>query len=483
MDLFEAFGLLDPEGISGVDYNNYTTQDVEKCFRQQARKHHPDKGGDASRFRDLHSAKCILTEHIAKNGGEFSSYGTRRNETNPTAVSASLFEHKKHRTCIRQVSVLLGNKKAVIAATDAGLVVTTLKGDAMLHGSSDLAGISSSTTHREDSCFLCCTACPLGTRTRSADIVYAGSKDGFVHRIDLSAQQILTSWQHPSRQSVLSISAFQNWVAIATANGGIYVLQYENEVDRPTIAWKAPNDSGTTTRGAQVSSRKVSPETILLREGSVPNYLNLWVGGTNDDNRTGKLLMWELDVEEDFFEWYDEDDLFCLYHSALDDSEDLTSEASSNDDDSDGVKTAIPVINATVDEGPVYHLATHDGIVAATCGQSIVVWDWNNARETAHRLAARIKTIQTNNSTLYTVCINARFVAAAGSGESIMVWDRESWSLVHYLPLQKEHPSSCCLATNCIMTLDWFHEDSGILVSGGYDGVVTLWTMANRLEE
>ena len=117
-------------------------------------------------------------------------------------------------------------------------------------------------------------------------------------------------------------------------------------------------------------------------------------------------------------------------------------------------------------------------------GKCIIIWNYNeNVTDLKHsgKKPTKIKSIQTDDQTIYTLCLNERFLAAAGSGESIMVWDRDTWTMLHYLPLQRT-PSGFCLATNCIMTLDWFHDDSQILISGGYDGTVTMWTLANRLE-
>lgn len=498
MDLHEAIGLLGLEAHTiGADYTDFTSKDVEKCFRQQALRHHPDKGGDASHFQLLHQAKDMLLEYTAGNTMGRAS-NCRTSDANSTAVSTSLYEH---RTCVRQVLVVHGKKKTVIAATDDGLTVIELKKDATYYLSGGLERVVSFTTHRDDCSFLCCaTAGPSSDDNEIdgdsfvVDVLYAGAKDGLVHKIELSTRR-LTPWQLPSRERIVAISAVCDWVAIATADGGIYVFEYRNGVSTPTMVWKCRVGKGAA-RGEKKTSVTMTPETILLEEGSNSDCLNLWVGGSSSssDTVTGRLVMWELDTHEDLFEQYNNDndveDLFGeygIYESDTDSNNSEEPEDSTCDDERN-----VLAIDVTVQEGPIFSLSKHKRTIAVTAGQCIVVWGYNDSNDNAtnpqhqqqlgkKKKLTNIKTIQTNNNQiLYTLCINGRFVAAAGSGESIMVWDRDVWTMLHYLPLQRS-PSGCCLATNCIMTLDWFHDDSGILVSGGYDGVVTMWTLANRL--
>jgi WD40 repeat protein len=486
MDLFEAIGLLGLEPhIIDADCTDYTSKDVEKCFRQQALRHHPDKGGDASHFQLLHQAKNMLLELNAGNTmGTTGSASCRASDANSTAVSTSLYEH---RTCVRQVLVIHGKRKTVIAATDDGLTVIELKKDANYYTSGGLERVVSFTTHRDDCSFLCCTTAVPSSNDNDdyddsfvVDVLYAGAKDGFIHKIELSTRR-LTPWQLPSRERIVAISAIRDLVAIATAEGGIYVFEYQNGSSTPTMVWKCPVAAGKgTTRGKKKTCGAMTPETIFLEEGFKSDCLNLWVGGSSSDTVTGRLVMWELDVQEDLFERYNDDndieDLcgeYGIYESDTDSNSEEPEDCACDDERN------ILAIDVTVHEGPIFSLSKHKRTVAVTVGQCIVVWDYNDNNKPGKKLT-KIKTIQTNNQTLYTLCMNERFVAAAGSGESIMVWDRDLWTMLHHLPLQRA-PSGCCLATNCIMTLDWFHDDSGILVSGGYDGVVTMWTLANRI--
>ncbi|OEU06474.1 hypothetical protein FRACYDRAFT_254491 [Fragilariopsis cylindrus CCMP1102] len=515
MNLHEAIdllGLVEAHNIiGGGDYNtDYTSKDVEKCFRQQALRHHPDKGGDASHFQLLHQAKDMLLDHNAGNTMMGSSASNCRTscDANSTAVSTSLY---KHRTCVRQVLMVHGKRNTVIAATDDGLTVIELKKDA----TGGLERVVSFTTHRDDCSFLCCTtAVPSSNNDHDdddnvVDVLYAGAKDGFVHKIELSTPRRLTSsWQLPSRERIVAISGLRllgdrDWVGIATADGGIYVLEYQNGASTPTIptmVWKCRVGAGKWAARGQKTTTCVTmtPETILLEEGSNSDCLNLWVGGSSSssDTVTGRLVMWELDTHEDLFEQYNNDDddvedLFGEYGIYESDTDSNTSKEPEDDCSNDDERNATLAIDVTVQEGPIFSLSKHKRAIAVTAGQCIIVWDYTNSNnkiitnlqqhQSGKKKLTKIKTIQTNNQTLYTLCMNERFVAAAGSGESIMVWDRDLWTMVHYLPLPRS-PSGCCLATNCIMTLDWFrNDDSGILVSGGYDGVVTMWTLANRL--
>lgn len=468
MDLFEAFVLLGIETLVDTDYDNYTNKDIEKCFRQQALKHHPDKGGDASYFQQLQRAKDILLEHIAENTSGSGMSFSKVNDANSTAVSTSLFSH---RTCIRQVIALHGKYETVIAATDDGLVVIEWKKNAKdcLLGSREKLF----KTHCADSSFLCCTVCD----SSSDDIVFAGGKDGTLHRLDLSANEIIVSWRHPNRKRIVALSTVRDWVAMAIASEEIYILEFVNGKSMATVVWKLRVGSGILCK----NGFNLSPECILLEEYQASQYLNLWVGGTDTTSTKGKLMMWELDIEDDLYERCCTDDI--MMDDPLGDYNSDEISESSTETDLNEDRDGIPVIIAKIEEGPIYSLAKHERTIAVASGQNILVWDYitNHGSLQGGKKLIKQKTIQTNNQTLYALCINARFIAAAGSGEVIMVWDRDLWTLSHYLPSER-HPSSCCLATNCIVTLDWFHEDSGVLISGGYDGAVTLWTLAIRLE-
>ncbi len=45
--------------------------EVERAFRRQARRAHPDLGGDASRFRDLLEARALLAAGGADRGAAY----------------------------------------------------------------------------------------------------------------------------------------------------------------------------------------------------------------------------------------------------------------------------------------------------------------------------------------------------------------------------------------------------------------------------
>lgn len=58
--------------ILGVD-KKATKEDIQKAFRKLAQKHHPDKGGDESRFKEITEAYSTLTDE--KKRREYDSYG------------------------------------------------------------------------------------------------------------------------------------------------------------------------------------------------------------------------------------------------------------------------------------------------------------------------------------------------------------------------------------------------------------------------
>lgn len=53
MTVNEAMGVLNLR-------NNFTEQDLKKAYRTMARMHHPDLGGDSTKFREVQTAYNIL---------------------------------------------------------------------------------------------------------------------------------------------------------------------------------------------------------------------------------------------------------------------------------------------------------------------------------------------------------------------------------------------------------------------------------------
>ncbi len=58
--------------ILGVD-KKATSDDVKKAFRKLAQKHHPDKGGDEAKFKEITEAYSILSDD--KKRREYDNYG------------------------------------------------------------------------------------------------------------------------------------------------------------------------------------------------------------------------------------------------------------------------------------------------------------------------------------------------------------------------------------------------------------------------
>ena len=59
MDHYETLGVQ----------RDATEQDIKKAYRKLASKHHPDKGGDEERFKQINeSYKLLLKKFIKKNG-------------------------------------------------------------------------------------------------------------------------------------------------------------------------------------------------------------------------------------------------------------------------------------------------------------------------------------------------------------------------------------------------------------------------------
>ena len=58
--------------ILGVD-KKASKEEVKKAFRKLAQKHHPDKGGDEAKFKEITEAYSVLSDE--KKRREYDSYG------------------------------------------------------------------------------------------------------------------------------------------------------------------------------------------------------------------------------------------------------------------------------------------------------------------------------------------------------------------------------------------------------------------------
>lgn len=69
-----AFLLENPDHYGALEIDsNATTEQITKAFRKLAMKHHPDKGGDAEKFRRISTAHETLTNPATRY-----DYDTRR---------------------------------------------------------------------------------------------------------------------------------------------------------------------------------------------------------------------------------------------------------------------------------------------------------------------------------------------------------------------------------------------------------------------
>lgn len=68
--------------VLGID-KKATQDDIKKAFRKLAQKHHPDKGGDEAKFKEITEAYSILSDD--KKRREYDSYGQTFNGGGPEA--------------------------------------------------------------------------------------------------------------------------------------------------------------------------------------------------------------------------------------------------------------------------------------------------------------------------------------------------------------------------------------------------------------
>jgi len=68
----------------GVD-KRASTEDIKRAFRKLAQKHHPDKGGDEARFKEITEAYAILADE--KRRREYDNYGQAFSGSGPSTSS------------------------------------------------------------------------------------------------------------------------------------------------------------------------------------------------------------------------------------------------------------------------------------------------------------------------------------------------------------------------------------------------------------
>lgn len=180
---------------------SYTIEEIEKAFRKQALKCHPDKGGEPSRFQVLQDAKEFVLRQ-QQPGYPFSCEQSSGTSTswNESFVHESLFETPR-KCCIRQAAIYnqdCGNDELqkgsfgdrhrgliLLAATDSGLVVHDIH-------------TPSSSTYHESRSFLCLALAKNGT-------VFAGSR-GMLLRLQLcrdgddNQETTTCTWEHPGME-------------------------------------------------------------------------------------------------------------------------------------------------------------------------------------------------------------------------------------------------------------------------------------------
>jgi DnaJ-class molecular chaperone len=98
---------MDYYSILGVS-KTASTEDIKKAYRKLAMKHHPDKGGDEARFKQINEAYSVLSDN--KKG--LSMTTRTRGGTTPQAVrrrgSMTSLVHFSARDLL--VSVCLGTE-------------------------------------------------------------------------------------------------------------------------------------------------------------------------------------------------------------------------------------------------------------------------------------------------------------------------------------------------------------------------------------
>ncbi|CAJ1943579.1 unnamed protein product [Cylindrotheca closterium] len=183
-------------------------------------------------------------------------------------------------------------------------------------------------------------------------------------------------------------------------------------------------------------------------------------------------MLWKLETSELYGELVDMDSAW-----QLDDEDD-----DDWDSDSDAPSSASkdPIIIQSIEEGPVYSIDKHGQTVAAVVGQTVLVWEFWSSNGAC---LIPIKTLSLPGDyqeTLYTVSLSDDFLVSAGLGECLFVWTTDTWDLVHTVSVARTKES--CLATCCVMTSNWMPNEKGVLACGGYDGCISLWRLAHRLE-
>lgn len=81
---------MDHYSTLGVD-RNATTDEIKQAFRKLAREHHPDRGGDESKFKQLNEAYTVLSDPQTR--AQYDFQGTRQHQFRSYSGGAGPFSH------------------------------------------------------------------------------------------------------------------------------------------------------------------------------------------------------------------------------------------------------------------------------------------------------------------------------------------------------------------------------------------------------
>ena len=93
---------------------------------------------------------------------------------------------------------------------------------------------------------------------------------------------------------------------------------------------------------------------------------------------------------------------------------------------------------------------------------------------------AKPELVLTSDDILYSVALSpdGRRIAAGGRSETVYVWSLPGGTIANVLRMASG-PRACCLQTACIMATAWVGPNA--VLSGGYGGNATLWSLAPSL--
>jgi len=411
-----------------------TAKQIDQAYRRLVLLHHPDKGGDAEKFQEVHHARDLLLEGGNAN---FEQDNIPNDPMENSVTVGNDFHILRSQGCVRSMAycTIYG---AVAVATDG---INGLQVIVPIQGKREIFQMSTTCSYRNENHLLnnhvrqkqtisTCVA------ISSVGLLYAGDDKGNIHQYCLcpsclsfqtsssstkkdpklswspSRVEQIDKWQTSKIMAISTLTEgqssthtmtttfsqcsgdkscynksnkYHNLVVAATVNPtSIILLNFLKE--KVHILWEIGNHN----RSIDILQLIEIPETILItrayeaRSSSAKGidstcdenemlFTSVWVGGSQGSD--GSLIVWDLT--------FSKDDLVKNIDITLEESDyyevhsDYASDSSSASGSICIKHNNLPVIQKKMDSGPIYSIDNNERQVAITSGSNVYIFQRN----------------------------------------------------------------------------------------------------------